>query len=210
MIVVNYASEAYRRPERRLANSLIKSGVRYLSFSDLPEGSPSHQESPYEFKIHAIRKAMEIDPIVLWVDSSFWLVGDIGVIESIIVNDGYFMSEAGAWVGQWTNDHTKKYFNLSEEEGKVPGGMSMFAAGLLGLNSNSKVAMDYFEQWHESAKAGCFKGSHANHRHDQSAGSIIASRLGMKYQRGGQYMSYIGSGYSTPEEGSIFYLQGMA
>lgn len=207
MIVVNYSSSEYRRPQNRLMNSLGEHPR--LMFTELPPGSPSHQESPYEFKIHAIRKAMEIDPIVLWVDSSFWLVGDLKVIEDLIIKDGYFMTEAGAWVGQWTNAHTKDYFNLTEDEGKYPGGMCMFSAGLLGLSKYSQKAMGFLDQWEASAKGGCFRGSHADHRHDQSAGSIIATRLGMEYQRGGQYMSYVGPGYGAPEPSSIFYLQGM-
>lgn len=207
MIVVNYSSPEYRRPQNRLMNSL--GDHPRLMFTELPPGSPSHQESPYEFKVHAIRKAMEIDPIVLWADSSFWLVGNLKVIEDLIIKDGYFMTEAGAWVGQWTNAHTKNYFNLTEEEGKYPGGMCMFAAGLLGINRDSEVAMEYLNQWEAAAKGGCFRGSHADHRHDQSAGSIIATRLGMRYQRGGQFMSYVGPGYSAPESSSIFYLQGM-
>lgn len=207
MIVVNYSSGEYRRPQNRLINSL--GDHPKLIFTELPSGSPTHQESPYEFKIHAIRKAMEVDPIVLWADSSFWLVGDLSVIENLIIRDGYFMTEAGAWVGQWTNAHTKSYFNLTEDEGRFPGGMCMFAAGLLGLNANSPISMSFLSDWEASAKDGCFRGSHTDHRHDQSAGSIIATRLGMNYQRGGQYMSYIGPGYGTPEPSSIFYLQGM-
>lgn len=209
MIIVNFSTDAYKRPAARLEHSL--QGHKYLMFKSYDDiGSPTHQQSPYEFKIHAIRAASVFDPVVLWCDSSLWRVGDVKVIEDLILKDGYFMSEAGAWVGQWTNPETKKYFNLTEEEGRVPGGMCMFSAGLLGLDMNSKVAQDFFTQWQDSAKAGCFSGSWNNHRHDQSAGSIIASRLGMKYQRGGQHMSYIGPGYSQPEPTSIFYLQGMA
>lgn len=85
----------------------------------------------------------------------------------------------------------------------------MFSAGLLGLDKNSPIAIEFFNQWKASALAGCFRGNWSDHRHDMTAGSIIAQRLGMKYQRGGEHMSYVGPGYSQPELGSVFWLQGM-
>ncbi len=176
-----------------------------MIFTELPPGSPSHQESPYEFKIHAIRKAMEIDPIVLWADSSMYLKGNIKVISDLIETDGYYMEEAGHYAGDWCNLHSRAYFDLKEFENKTP----MFSAGLLGLNRNSEVAMKFLDQWEAAAKAGCFRGDWKDHRHDMTCGSIIAHRLGMKYQRGGSHMAYIGPGYSTPEPGVVFYCQGI-
>lgn len=208
MIVVNFSTPNYALGQKRLAASL--NGYKKLMLDDYTAiGSPTHQESPYEFKIHSIEAGFKYDDIVIWLDSSFWRVGDISIIENIIKQDGYFLSEAGHWVGDWTNEFTRNYFKLTHEEAKVPGGIFMFSAGFVGFNKNSKVAMEFLRQWKESALAGCFRGSYDNHRHDQSAGSIIAQRLGMKYQRGGQHMAYIGSGYSKPEPGIVFKLQGL-
>ena len=208
MIIVNFATGHYLKGQERLANSL--NGQKKLMLSSYTAiGSPTHSESPYQFKVHAIEKAFEFDPIVLWVDASMWLVGDLSRIERLILEDGYFMSEAGHWVGSWCNQFTRKYFKLTEEEAKVPGGFNMFSAGLLGLNGASEIAWKFFQQWKASALAGCFKGDWKDHRHDMTCASIIAQRLGMRYQRGGQHMSYIGPGYSQPEKGSVFYLQGI-
>ena len=208
MIIVNFATKHYLLGQARLSNSL--NGCKKLMLSDYVSlGSPTHSESPYQFKIHSIETAFNHDPIVLWVDASMWRVGDLSIIENIIKTDGYFMSEAGHWVGSWTNAHTRNYFKLTKEEAKVPGGFCMFSAGLLGLNRESPLAMEFFKQWKASALAGCFRGDWINHRHDMTCGSIIASRLGMKYQRGGEHMSYIGQGYTDPEPGSVFYLQGL-
>jgi hypothetical protein len=171
--------------------------------------SPTHQESPYQFKIHAIESALDLDDIVLWMDASMYVAGDLSRIERIIQEDGYFMEEAGHWVGSWTNKFTRRYFGLTAEESAVPGGLFMFSAGLIGLNKNSQLAMDFLYQWKNSALAGCFRGDWVDHRHDMTAGSIIAQRLGMKYQRGGSHLSYIGPGYSRPEDESVIYCQGM-
>jgi hypothetical protein len=207
MIVVNFATQQYRAAQKRLMNSVKGKG---LFISDYPPGWPTHQQSPYEFKIWAIRQAMELDDIVLWVDSSMYLVGDLSVIENIIKQDGYFAEEAGHWCGRWTNQHTRDYFKVTDEEMKQEaGGLFMFSAGLLGLNKNSEIAMTFLDQWEASAKAGCFKGDWADHRHDMTAGSIIAQRLGMKYQTGGTHLAYIGPGYSAPKPGVTFYCQGI-
>lgn len=208
MIVVNFANGPYLKGQQRLQRSL--NGNKCLLFHDYAQiGSPPHHASPYQFKIHAIEKGWEVDDIVLWVDASMYLVGDLSKIEQLIKTEGHFMSEAGHWVGSWTNQFTRDYFKLTDEESKVPGGMFMFSAGLLGLNRNHPRAQEFFRQWKDAALAGCFKGDWSDHRHDMTCGSIIAQRLGMTYQRGGEHMSYIGPGYTRPEAGSVFHLQGV-
>lgn len=212
MYVVNFSTKEYSKAQLRLSRSLMgQDGGCQLMFTNYSEiNSPTHQESPYEFKIHTIRKAFQYTDIVLWADSSLWRVGDLSIIENLIKEDGYFMSEAGHYVGRWTNQHTRNYFNLTEEEAQQnSNGMIMFSAGLLGLNKNSEIAMKFLDQWEASAKAGCFKGSWEDHRHDMTCSSIIAQRLGMKYQRGGQHMAYLGPGYSEPEKDVVFLLQGI-
>lgn len=206
MIVVNFSSKEYAAPQNRLSRSLYgKVGSEMIrEYSAI--NSPTHQESPYEFKIHTIRRALEHDQIVLWVDSSMYLVGDISKIEIIIKTHGYFMEEAGHYVINWCNDNARKYFNLQPSED----GFIMFSAGLLGLNRDSKEAMEFLDQWEASAKAGCFRGDWSDHRHDMTCGSIIAQRMGFKYQRGGSHLAYTGPGYSVPEEGVVFLCQGMA
>lgn len=207
MVVVNFATQQYRRAQQRLMNSLHGKG---LFISEYPPGWPTHQESPYEFKIHAIREAMKTDSIVLWVDSSMYRVGDLSVIENHIKTDGYFAEEAGHYAGRWTNQHARNYFNLTEQESfQGEGGITMFSAGLLGLNRDSEVAMKFLDQWEASAKAGCFRGDWSDHRHDMTCASIIATRLGMKYHTGGTHLAYIGPGYSSPNKSAVFYCQGM-
>jgi hypothetical protein len=203
MIVVNFATRQYRAGQKRLQESL--GDVPNLMFTEYSQiGSPTHQDSPYEFKIHAIERGFEKDNIVLWADASMYLMGDISRIEKIIQEDGYFIEEAGHYVNDWCNQHTRQYFQLQPEEN-----YTMFSAGLLGLDKTSPIAMSFFSQWKASAKAGCFKGDWSNHRHDMTCGSIIAQRIGLKYQRGGSHMAYIGEVFGEPEPGAVFHLKGI-
>lgn len=209
MIIVNFATKQYLPGQQRLAASIKDYPV--LLFNDYHSiGSPTHGQSPYEFKIHSIEKAFEKDDIALWCDASLWRVGDLSIIENIIKEDGYFQSEAGHYTGRWTNQFTRDYFKITEQElTQGPGGMTLFSAGLLGLNKKSELAMEFFKQWKASGLAGCFKGDWSDHRHEMTCASIVAQRLGMKYQRGGKHLSYIGSGYSQPEPNTVFHLQGL-
>lgn len=202
MIVVNFSTEHYMNGQRRLSKSL--NGHKQLMLNSYTAiGSPSHSESPYEFKLWAIEKAFQFDDIVLYCDASMYAIGDLTKIENIIKEDGFFGQEAGHYVKDWCNDHTREYFNLTETD------LIMFSAGLLGLDKNNPKAMDFFAQWKASAKAGCFKGEWSSHRHDMTCASIIAQRIGFKFQRGGSLMAYLGPGYSKPEEGVVIYCQGI-
>lgn len=202
MIIVNFSTEHYLNGQKRLSKSL--NGHKQLMLNSYTSiNSPTHQQSPYEFKIHAIEAAFEYDDIVLYCDASMYTVGDLSKIEGIIKEDGFFGQEAGHYVSDWCNEHTRRYFNLTET------GLIMFSAGLLGLDRNNPKAMDFFNQWKASAKAGCFKGDWSDHRHDMTCASIIAQRMGFKFQRGGSLMAYLGPGYSEPEPGVVIYCQGI-
>lgn len=204
MIIVNFSTRQYLSGQQRLASSI--KGYPVLLFQDYKAiGSPTHQESPYEFKIWAIEKAMEKDPIVLWCDSSMVAVGNLSPIENLIKRDGYFMEEAGHYVKTWCKPETRAWFDLKTEEDNF----IMFSAGLLGLNFNNQDAQLWFSAWKTSARAGHFKGDWSNHRHDMTCGSIIAQRMGLKYQSGGTYMSYIGPGYSQPKDSVIIHCVGL-
>jgi hypothetical protein len=203
MIVVNFSTPQYFKGQQRLKESI--KGAKTLMIRDYLSGCPTHQESPYEFKIHAIEKAFKHDDVVLWADSSMYLVGNLKKIENLILNDGYYMEEAGHYVRTWCNAHTREYFKLTPEEDHF----TMFSAGLLGLNKNNETAMQWFSEWKASAKAGCFSGDWSNHRHDMTCGSIIAQRMGLKYQRGASHMAYVGPGYPEPAVDVVFHCRGL-
>lgn len=203
MIIVNFSTEQFYKGQERLKKSLgPHPGLMLKNYQEI--ASPTHKQSPYQFKIHAIQRAWQQDNIILWVDSSMYLVGDLSLIENIIKRDGYFMEEAGHYVRDWCNGRTLDYFGITRQTDYL-----MFSAGLLGLDSNNPLALKFFELWKKAAEDGHFQGDWSTHRHDMTCGSIVASQLGMKYQRGGSHMSYIGPGYSAPEAGSVFHCQGL-
>lgn len=206
MIVVNFSTDKYRIGQKRLENSLYKAGhLNYAMYGEYKQiHSPTHKESPYEFKVHAMIEASKIDPVVLWADSSMFLVGDIKRIEDCVLNDGHYMEEAGHYVRDWCNVHTLQYFHLMKT---VP--YTMFIAGLFAIDFRTERGQAFMTEWMASAKAGCFKGDWSNHRHDMTCGSIIASQLGMHYQDGGSHIAYIGEGFGKPKDDICFFAQGL-
>lgn len=203
MIVVNFSTPNYALGQKRLAASL--NSYKKLMFDNyVTIDSPTHSASPYQFKVHSIEAALELDDIVLWADSSMKLVGDLSKIEKIIIEEGYFFQEAGHFVRDWSTDETLKYFGLTRKTNYL-----MFIAGLIGVNKNNRIAMQWFKEWKQSAIDGHFRGPWDRHRHDMLCGSVIAEKLGMKYKRGGSFIAYLGPGYSDPEPGIVFTCQGL-
>jgi len=205
-VILNFAKDGnYLKGQKRLSDSLNNHGYRSarMFYTDETElGSEPHFENPYNFKIHAFDKAIAAGyTYILWVDASVYTVRPVAPLFEIIEREGYIMQEAGHMAGSWTNDKTLEYFGVTRDEAM---NMPMYGnAGLLGLNTNNKTAMDFYSAWRQSMIDGMFKGAWHNndktesdderckgHRHDMSCGSIIANRLGMKYYKGDEILQY--------------------
>ena len=96
-------------------------------------------------------------------------------------------------------------------------------AGFLGLDFDTEISNEFFNQWKQSMLDGMFKGEWSNinntesqdarclgHRHDMSCGSAIRHRLGMKLQSGMDYLQYVDDNNRTPNNDSVcFFAQGL-
>lgn len=209
MIVTNFSTDKYRIGQERLRDSLYwNKQMKMALYGTYKEiGSPTHQQSPYEFKIHSMKLAAKEDPIVLWADASIWLNGDIKPVIELIERDGYFMEQSGNMVRDWTNAHTMDYFLMSNETD-----FEMPIAGCFGIDFNSQIGKEFMHQWELSAKNGCFKGQwdgDDRHRHDMSCMGIISNMLDMKFQKGGTHIFYTGPGYAKAPEDGTFFCQGL-
>lgn len=205
--IVNYSTLEYYNGQKRLQQSLSMHSS-YDAFLGFTEGLASHKENPYAFKIDAIEIAKKTYDKVLWLDASVYAVKDISPVWTWLNDKGIFMEACGHMVGNWCNDFTLNYFGITRDEAMT---MPMFAAGYVGFDFTNKISIEFFERWKQSMLAGCFKGSWENHRHDMSAGSIIANQMGLvnKYSPSGQFFAYIGNGYPPPQESAVLHLQGI-
>lgn len=152
-------------------------------------GAPKHEEVPYGFKVYAHTHAMLRGyQQVIWLDSSVYAISSVDHLFDLFDQQPIIMQEAGCFVGQWCNDFTLDYFNLSRDEAMT---MPCYGnAGFLGFDWTSHVAESFLEAWEQSMRSGCFNGSWDNHRHDLTCGSILANRLHLKFQPGNQILQY--------------------
>lgn len=206
--VVNVATQQYWKGQERLAKAMLCQNVETFTYKHEYEvGAPTHQQNPYSFKIYAIDYLREHGyNQILWLDASVYPVKDITPVFDWIDKHGYFMEEAGHYVGQWCNDRTLEFFGITREEAMT---MPMFSAGFVGFDFRNETAVTFFSRWKNAMLNGMFKGDWSNHRHDMSCGSIIANQMGLTYSKGGTYFSYIGPGYGEPLPTTVFHLKGM-
>lgn len=203
--VVSLATERgnYYNSIARLGNSLKgKFNGAFLGYmGEESVGSPKHIESNYAFKIFAIEQAIENNfTSILWLDSSTFAIKDIEPIFKLIETEGYFMQEAGAWVGNWASDRVLEYFGITRDEAMT---IPMYSAGYTGLNLYNGNAVKFFTEWKDCMFEGLFNGRWDNNdkteskdirclgsRHDMVVASILAQKMGFKYQSGNDYIEY--------------------
>ena len=170
----------------------------------LPPGCPSHEESQYAFKIHALEEPIRSGfQHVLWMDTTFQPIDSIEPLWAHIQETGWFVAEQSAHLGSWTSDRALRIFGISRDEAmEIP----LVYSGLVGINQASEVGLKIWERWRELYAAGAFRGPHYNescvdpwvarglkwaghcsndprcegHRHDESALSFVLHELGLK------------------------------
>jgi len=187
-------------------NSNSNSDVQFLQYSSEDEvGAPKHHENNYAFKVYAIKKT-DAD-LILWLDSSVVLVKDVKPIFDLIKKQGVFFESSGHMVGSWCNDETLLKFGITRDEAF---NMPMFSSGMTGINFKSKIGQEFFSRWHQSMLRGDFNGDWANHRHNQTSGSIIANLMGLTkfYTKDNHYFPYIRQEHNYCTENAIGHLVG--
>ena len=201
--------------QKRLANSyhnIIESHGEIdlnLIINEETIGSPKHSENPYAFKIYAIKRMLELGYTqVFWADASVVFVKHPKVIFDWISEKGFFFEQAGHWVGSWCKNETLEYFGITRDEAMS---MPMFSAGIMGIDFDNPIGIEFFNRWERSMLDGQFKGGWDIHRHDMTCGSIIANKMNLlkQFSDGGNYFAYVGSGYSTPKESVVGHLIGL-
>jgi hypothetical protein len=210
--IISFANHRgnYLRAMHRLETSLQNNfNGKFIGFTgEASIGAPLHTDNPYAFKVYAFKKALELGyKKILYLDSSVYAVANVQPAFDLIERDGYIMQEAGQYCRDWTNQNALDYFAITRED---LGYQVMYGnAGLLGLNFDTEIANHFFQAWESAMLSGAFKGSWSDHRHDMTCGSIIANRLGMKFQSGNEILEYAGPEDPVKNNTIIFRAQGM-
>lgn len=206
-----YPRGAARQKESLIANGFPDADIRQW-VNEYPPGCPTHQDVPYAFKPYAFQNAYAVlaYTTVLWMDASCYAIGSLDPVFEQIERDGYLLFANDATVGEWCADSALPALRLTRDEAmEIP----EISACVMGLDFRHQVAREFFDKWMKLANDGItFKGSHTNkngecsadprvkgHRHDQTAASVLAYRLGMKHTHMPMHLSYKFTGCNSPD-----------
>ena len=166
----------------------------------LPGGAPRHERddiTAYCAKPYAFVEAARNADVVIWCDAAYVPIRHIRPLINHICGVGYYFCQNGYKVGQWVNDRMLGYFGLTRDDSFA---IEEVSGSCIGLDMRKAVCCEFLREW--VASVPVFPGPHTNtgvtehdyranrgfcsadsrclgHRHDQSAASIIAVRLGM-------------------------------
>ena len=199
--IVNVATgEYYCKMQSRLTRSFSNSVVRYHNGQDLkplqlpndsdidlmvwrdylPAGSHSHADSPYGFKIHAIKAAYEKGyTSILWIDSPAYAVKeDVSPIFDKIEHEGYYVMSHIDPLENWIGERVLNKLKVSRESLK---GFNLPSGTCYGFDLNNHSIFMLFERFALMEANGYFEREHLYfggeiigwHRHDEAILALL-------------------------------------
>jgi len=195
----NIVYQRYANGIAKIAADLQRTGFsgEFLYWDrDYPEGSPPHEQIPFAFKPWAFKAAKtKQHNLVLWMDSSIRLRRPVDPLFRILQQQGYLFIDGCHSVGEYCSDAALAPLKITREESFQ---MCSCWACVMGLNFNSDTSTEFLDEWLALSLDGITfpgpKWSGINgwphtasidirvkgHRYDQTAASVIATRLGMR------------------------------
>jgi len=190
---------AYGSNADRLKASMEAHGETVIAWrNEWPPESPAHDDVHYAFKPFALSAAAKSCQVLMWADTSIVPIRPLGALWDLIESKGYWFSEnlphgstGKAWTcGQWTSDAALEPLDITREESFT---FPHIIGTAFGLDLRHEIARRFLDEYMRLAKGTAFYGGWSNsdrslsrdprvlgHRHDQTAASVIAWRLGMK------------------------------
>lgn len=192
--VVNYATGWFVKGQNRLRQACLDVGYKgdFLLFNEEnPLKCPPHSQVPYAFKPYAMKEAQARGYTkLLWCDASVYPEKPLTPVWELLDEQGYMFLPGGWNTGQWCSDAALATLGITREEAfEIP----HMVAGCQALDLENPKAKAYLDRYYELANDGVtFHGAWTNerqqvskdprvkgHRHDQTAASVIAWKLGM-------------------------------
>jgi hypothetical protein len=188
-LVVNVATGAYVAGQRRLKLALSDPSMCWAD--QMPPGALTHKRMPYSFKAFAVEAGrLAGADLVLWADACILPIRSMEPLWDLIESKGYWFSRNyGFKNGQWCSDAALPLLGITREEAFQ---QDHVVATTFGLNLRSEIGATFAAEYLRLAQNGSFRGPWTNkdgeasadprvtgHRHDQTAASVIAARLGM-------------------------------
>lgn len=190
----------YARGQQRLRQSVIDNGACGMDFNlwnNEPHTlCPPHDKRPYAFKAYALELARTRGAqTLLWCDASIYVNQPMEPLFERIERDGYWISRNGWTNYEWTADSAYPALFSSvgpEAARRANGTIPHVVATAFGLSmrhgTGRAILEEYFRlasetdafcgPWVNTPETPCGPPDVRGHRHDQTALSVIAWRLG--------------------------------
>lgn len=194
--IVNVATGRYLAGQQRLLAWCMEHSEALRYWDHIPENWRPHELFPYAFKAYALQDAIRHGATsLLWCDSSVVPIGDLGPLWERIEREGYWLGYNGwrndAWPGykngEWTRLEALPYLFPGYDDPRcVNDRIDHVMATVFGINVLNPIGEAFFlEYLRLASETPAFCGPWTGpvgvkHRHDQTAASVIAWRLGMK------------------------------
>jgi hypothetical protein len=147
-------------------------GIDLITWNDcLPHASRPHSESPYGFKVHAIKKAYEMGyTSILWIDSPAYAVKeDISPIFDKIEKEGYYAMSHIDPLENWVSESYLKAFGINRDSLI---GFNLPSGSCYGFDLNNDNIWRLFCVIQSREKSGFFMSEQISegkwHRHDEA------------------------------------------
>jgi hypothetical protein len=147
-----------------------------------PEGSRSHEESPYGFKVFAIKSAFEKGyTSILWIDSPGYAVKeDISPIFEKIEKEGYYAMSHIDPLENWVGEFTLAHFAMRRDLLK---GYNLPSGSCYGFDFSKPHIETLFDSMCTKERQGFFNSETISeggwHRHDESVLAMLLIQFGL-------------------------------
>jgi hypothetical protein len=193
--VVNVATGHYRIGQQRLLSAL--GGQAVCAFDEPLPSWPTHIEKPYAFKAYALKYAEALGHSqLLWADACIVPTGSLDRIWQHTAEHGVWLSRNGYWNFEWTANDAYGPLGITPEENKT---IQHVVATAFAVDLTHPKGAEFLSEYYRLAsQTRAFRGPWVGgigiqHRHDQSAASVIAHRLGIPLTEPPDFFSYRGS-----------------
>jgi len=180
--VVNVATGRYVKGQERLQNAVDGLGEKLVSWREMPPGCPSHADVPYAFKAFALKAASRDFDQLLWADASIVIDKPLEKIWKYAAEHGVWFSRNGYQNSEWTSKSALADLGVTPEENDQ---VEHVSATAFAIDLNHPKGQKFLSAYHYLAsetRAFCGPwtgGVGVQHRHDQTAASVIVWRLGV-------------------------------
>lgn len=211
----------FARGQKRLAREFLCRREQYVAWQELPPGCPSHDAVPYAFKAFALEHERNEGDFttLLWCDSCILPIRDLEPVWEHIEKHGALIMRGGFANAEWTAFKTYPElfpeFDWDGPEGKLDAlrramqvnrQIPHVVAGFFGLDLRHSIGRAILAEYYRLAsETRAFCGPREGpvgiaHRHDQTALSVIAWRLGVELVDQPQFFCYAKDGSTNPAD----------